>query len=403
MTTPPHTARPSATILRQPVVHPDRSIFTYAVRGTVPDTDGTPLPEASVEHLVDPMYRAVDMARVAGERPLLVRATSGLVADPGALLDLPNGLVLEIPPHVQSMVGTTTRLAALADRGVRLALGDYAGGAAQTALLPYVQMVKVDGAQDPERLRAVVARSLEHGAVVIAENITSRARVDAALSAGVELLQGPLVLEAAPEEDEERAFSVGEIQCLELIRLVSSEDPDPEACAQTVARDPELSIRVLHLVNSSALGVRHKIDSVHRAVVLVGPRQLGALATSSLVGSSPVAMETLWYLLTRATAVSALTGDDTGYTVGLLSAVAAQLRVPPARVVSRTGVSAEVAAALERHEGTYGRALAAVLAQEQNDSEAVAATGLDPHDVGRAYLDSVSTALSLAVRLGATA
>lgn len=400
MTTSPHTSRSGATILRQPVVHPDRSIFAYALRGVVPDADGTARREESVEHLVDVMYRSVDMSRVSGERPLLVRGTAGLVADPGDLLNLPHGLVLEIPPFVQAMPDITRRLAALAEADVRVALGDYTGNEAQTQLLPYVQMVKVDAAQDTGRLRVVVARSLEHGTVVVAENATTRSRVDAALEAGVELLQGPLVLEQAPEETT-TSFSVGEIQCLELIRLVSSANPDPEVCARTVASDPELSIRVLHLVNSSAMGVRHKVDSVHRAVVLVGPRHLGALATAALVGSTPASMETLWYLLTRAIACSVLTGDDTGYTVGLLSAVSTQLQVPTSQVVSRTGISQEIAAAIEHHTGPYGRALAAVLAQERNDGEAITAVGHDPYDVGHAYLGAVSQALSLASRLAA--
>lgn len=398
MTTSPHTSRSGATILRQPVVHPDRSIFAYALRGVVPDPDGTARREESVEHLVDVMYRSVDMSRVSGERPLLVRGTAGMVADPGDLLNLPHGLVLEIPPFVQAMPDITRRLAALAEADVRVALGDYTGNEAQTQLLPYVQMVKVDAAQDKGRLRVVVARSLEHGTVVVAENATTRSRVDAALEAGVELLQGPLVLQEAPEETT-TSFSVGEIQCLELIRLVSSANPDPEVCARTVASDPELSIRVLHLVNSSAMGVRHKVDSVHRAVVLVGPRHLGALATAALVGSTPASMETLWYLLTRAIACSVLTGDDTGYTVGLLSAVSTQLQVPTSQVVSRTGISQEIAAAIEHHTGPYGRALAAVLAQERNDGEAITAVGHDPYDVGHAYLGAVSQALSLASRL----
>lgn len=400
MTTPTPTARTSATILRQAVVHPDRSIFSYAVRGVVPDPHGEALAEQSVEHLVDAMFRGIDMARVAGERPVLVRATTGLLSDPGALLGLGDALVLEVPPYVQARTTAPARLASLAEQGIRVALGDYSGSDAQSALLQHVQLAKVDASQDPHRLRVVVARCLEHGAVVIAENVTTRERADAALDAGVELLQGPLVLDAVKEE-QTRSFDVGEIQCLELIRLVSGESPDPAACAQTVARDPALSMRVLHLVNSSAMGVRHKVDSVHRAVMLVGPRQLGALATASLVGSSPAAMETLWYLLTRATACSTLTGDDTGYTVGLLSAIASQLGVSPASIVSRTGVSTAIAEALEQHTGPYGRALAAVLAQERNDSAAVGATGHDPYDVGHAYLDAVSTALSLASRLAA--
>ncbi len=400
MTTPTSHARASASILRQPVVHPDRSIFAYAVRGIVPDGSGLPMPEESVEHLVDAMLRTIDLTRLAGERPLVIRPTRSVLANPEMLVDLPHGVVVEVAPHLQPMPTATERLGALAEAGVRLALGDFTGSAPQVALLPYVQMVKIDAAQDARTLAELTAQAASRGAVVVAENATTRDRVDAALEAGAEFLQGPLVLEQRPVEPV-RSFSVGEIQCLEVIRLVSGPAPDPSACAQTVASDPELSIRVLHLVNSSAMGVRHKVDSVHRAVVLVGPRQLGALATAALVGSTPAAMETLWYLLTRATAVSGITGDDTGYTVGLLSAVAAQLKVAPSQVVSRTGVSHDVAAALEHHAGRYGQALAAVLAQEKNDPEALAATGLNPYDVGRVYLDAVSSALSLASRLAA--
>ena len=38
-----------ATLLRQPIVHPDRSVFGYAVRAEVHDTDGTLSPEDLVE------------------------------------------------------------------------------------------------------------------------------------------------------------------------------------------------------------------------------------------------------------------------------------------------------------------------------------------------------------------
>ncbi len=400
MSTPSAHARTGVTIQRQPVLHPDRSVFAYAVRGVVPDADGRPMPEASVEHMVDAMFRTIDMETLAGERPLVVRLTRGLLATPGPLLDLPRGVVLEVPPHVLADAAARDGLHALVDDEQRLALADYVGRPEQDAALPLVQMVKVDAAGERRHLDLLVARAASRGAVVVAENATTPARVDAALEAGVELLQGPLVLDRRHEP--ERAMSVGEIQCLELIRLVSDPNPDPAACADTVSRDPELSIRVLHLVNSSAMGVRHKIDSVQRAVVLLGPRPLGALATAALMGSTPATMETLWYLLTRATACAALGGDDVAYTVGLLSAVAARLQLSPATIVSRSGVSAEVADALERGTGRYGPVLRAVLAQERNDSEGVAAAGFDPHDVARAYLDAVSTALSVASRIAAT-
>lgn len=402
MSSPPPVARASATIQRQPVVHPDRSVFAYAVRGVVPGPNGEGLPEGSVEHLVDAVLRNVDLSRVAGSRPLIVRATHQLLVSGPDVLDAPHGVVLEVPMAHQLATGVTSRLATLTEAAVRLSLADYVGDPEQDALLPYVQMVKVDASLSPSRLAELVRRGTSAGAVVVAENATSRTRVTAALEAGVELLQGPLVLQRQPA-DETRTFGAGEVQCFELLRQLSARDPDPTEYARTVESDPELSMRVLHLVNSSASGVRHKVDSVQLAVVMVGPRRLGALATAALVGSTPTSMETLWYLLTRAHACAALGGDDTSYTVGLLSAVASYLRVPVTQMVSRTGVSAAVADALEHRTGRYGQVLAAVLAQEENDPEALAASGFDAYDVGRTYLEAVPQALSLATRLAQAA
>ena len=394
--------RHGATIHRQPVVHPDRSVFAYAVRGVVPGEGGLPVDEHLVEHVVDAVYRTLDLSRVAGSRPLIIRATHQMLASPLTELEAPHGVVLEVPGAHQTMPGASARLAALTESDARVALGDYTADPVQDALLPYVQMVKVDSRLPRTRLEDLVRRAADAGAVVLAEHATTRERVGNALEAGAELLQGPLVL-PRDHSAQARTLGAGEVQCFELLRQLAKPDPDPAEYTRTIASDAELTMRVLHLVNSSAAGVRHKIDSVQQAVVLVGPRRLGAIATASLVGSTPTSLETLWFLLTRAHTCASLAGDDTGYTVGLLSAVAAHLRVPATQVVARTGVSPAVAEALANHAGPYGSVLAAVVAQEASDTAALASTGHDPYEVGRHYLDAVPHALSLATRLAAAA
>lgn len=396
------TARAGASIHRQPIVHPDRSVFAYAVRGRVLGTDGVPVPEGSAEHLVDAAYSFIDPELVAGQRPLVVRATHRLLADPTPFLDAPHGLALELTPALASLPSLHAHLEALAARDVRVALADYTGTAEQDALLPHVQLVKVDAAAEPVLLGDLVARAVQSGTVVIAERATTRERVQAALDAGAELLQGPLVLGSGPTTTD-RAWGVSEVQCLELLRLLSEDVVDQREVIRVVSTDPVLTVRVLHLVNSSAMGVRNKVDSVRQAVVLLGPRHLGALATASLVGATPASMEALWYLLTRASACAGLAGDDVGYTVGLLSAVSSYLRVPAASVVTDTGVSSDVADALLHRTGRYGPVLAAVLAHESSDADGVRASGLDEYEVAHAYLDAVPRALALASNLAAAA
>ncbi|GEL48108.1 HDOD domain-containing protein [Cellulomonas hominis] len=385
------------TILRQPVVHPDRAVYGYAVRVLVGGPSGAPLPDEAIEAATETAYRRLDLTGLAADRPVMLRATAGLLAGTAAVWYDTSRLMLEITPSLARREDVDTLAAAATARGVRLALADYDGSLSQDRLLDRVSVVKIDLQRGPDHCAELVSRAHAAGATVVAEHADDAARVELALSLDADLLQGPMFhRDTAPVR---RAFSAGEVQCLELVRVLGQEPVDQQAVVSTVAADPELSMRVLHLVNSSAFGLRREIDSVLQAVVLVGPRQLHALAIASLIDARPTSVASLWSILTRATACHTLAGDDAGYTVGLLSAVAAQQSIDLTELVTRTGVSDALSAALLRHEGRLGHVLAAVLAHEENDTAAVQATGLEPWDVAHAYLAAVPAALGTATAL----
>ncbi|WP_147525106.1 EAL and HDOD domain-containing protein [Cellulomonas timonensis] len=385
------------TVLRQPVVHPDRAVYGYAVRVVVLDGAGAPFPEHQVEHLIEAEYAKLDFAMLAGDRAILLRATNRLLTGDLATPTSPHGVVLELSPLLAQRADARLLVDAARERGARIALADYSGSSSQDELLPQVDLVKVDVARGPDRVSELVSRAHAAGATVIGERADNRERIRLGQQAGVDLLQGPM-FQRHPETTG-RDFSAGELQCLELMQLLSAESIDQAAVVRVVSSDPELAIRVLHLVNSSVYALRREIDSVHQAVVLVGPQQLAALAMASLIDARPTTVGALWATLTRALTCRSLTGEDAAYTVGLLSAVASQLGISTADLVSRTGVSSDVARALNEQTGPYGPTLAAVLAHEENDVEGVRATGLEPFDVAHAYLAAVPEALATATSL----
>lgn len=385
------------TIHRQPVVLPDRSVYGYALRISALTRQGATAPEHQVEHLVDLEFGYLDLPALAGDQPVFLRATTHLLTGDVPLPHAPAGLVLEVPPGITAREDAVALLAHARAMGVRLALADYSGTTAQDGLLPSVEFVKVDAGHGADRLAELVHRAHEAGVTVVAERADSRERVTLALELGVDLLQGPMFQrEPAPEP---RDFTTGQLQCLELIRLLAAEPVDQHAVVRTVAADPELAMRVLHLVNSSAFGLRREIDSVHQAVVLVGPQRLLGLATAAMVDASPTTTGALWSILTRAITCRSLASDDVAYTVGLLSAVASQLEISVTDLIARTGVSRDVGAALRNQTGPYGPVLSAVLAHEENDLDGVRAAGLEPFDVAHVYLAAVAEALGTATSL----
>jgi EAL and modified HD-GYP domain-containing signal transduction protein len=394
-----HTDRRTSgdTLLRQPVVHADRSVFGYSVRAEVHDVDGTVAPEDLVEDLVDQTYATLDPTTIAGDRPLMMRATTGLLMGRVAAPAASAGIAFEIPAALASLPETAPRLIELRLQGYGLALGDYSGTAAQDALLPFVDLVKVSTARTHDRLEDLITRAHDSDVLVIAERVTTTEAIAFALDLGVDLLQGPMFERRAGGSG--RDFAAGELQCIALVNLLSQDSIDHEKVVRCVEADPELSVRVLHMVNSSAFGVRNHIDSVRQAIVFLGPRQLTTLAMASLVDAQPTSIGELWSVLARALACGVLGDSGAAYTVGLLSAVAAQQDLSVDLLVERSGVSDQIAHALRDQTGVYGPVLAAVMAHEENDIEGVTATGLVPSEVASVYLAAVSEAHATATAL----
>ncbi|MBZ4685842.1 MAG: metal dependent phosphohydrolase [Desulfomicrobiaceae bacterium] len=69
----------------------------------------------------------------------------------------------------------------------------------------------------------------------------------------------------------------------QLLGALAEDSVDAEKITRIVAQSPSLAGRLLKLVNSPAFGMPRRVDRIDRAVILVGARELGLLATSILL------------------------------------------------------------------------------------------------------------------------
>lgn len=387
-----------AVVQRQALVHPDGSLFGYAVHARVDDS-GPLMTLAAEERLVSEAYAKVNLAHVVGDNAVVLRATGPMLRGEVAIPDAPRSLVVEVPASWVHEEYAEEALVVMRELGFGVALASFTGTMAERALLPLVDLAKVDLRRETENLQARVAQLKEAGVWVIGLHADTPELAGVARDLELELVQAPLVRRQEPGTG--RSVTAGEAQHLQLVRVLSQELPDHAAVVRAVSVDPELSMRVLRTVNASAMGLRHHVDSLSHAVSLLGPHRLSALVSSVVLGSEPASVDVLWTVITRGLAVWRLSGNEVGYTVGLLSGVSAALKASIESVVERSGVSAEVAAALHGGLGPYGPALQAALAHESDDDEAIVAAGFDPSHVARVYLDAMPEALSSASHLAA--
>lgn len=357
----------------------------YALRMAAPyDVDADDVLAA-----LDAEYRSTDLTALAESRLFCVQATPALLAGASDLLGEIAHPVVEVPSWLLGAPGVDRLMAEQRDRGVRFALGGFRGTPEQVQALEVADMVMVD-AEDPRLDEVVTACG---SAEVVACGPASRAAADRAVAAGAALVETTWVY---PDDDRDPGhLDAVEAQCLALLAALDQQPADPEQVAEVISASPELSVAVLRQVNSSAVALRHRVDSVHHATVLAGPRRLRTVAVAALSGARRDGIDALWAVLARARAVADLTGRETGYTAGLLSGLADVRRFPLDWLTARAGVSSQVRTALLGRRGPLGTAVAAVAAHEAGDPAQAAALGLDPWVVSRAWLDAVAQTRAL--------
>lgn len=393
---PPQAQVP--TVHRSPVATLDGRVVGYSVTVSLAPSVPTQGPTGPL-HDVHDHYLALDLPNLVANRFVFLPATpqmlDGFVPTPV----VPGRLVLDLPLRFEYTPDAVQRALALRALGVQLALLGYRGEPEQEALLPHVGFVVVD----PNEPELPLARLVHHvhatGARVLAERPQDEAVEAECRTAGVDGVRGGYEERSGTDPEapgQTRVLRAGELQCVGLLHALAQEDVDLGAVAQVVDTDPVLTLRVLHLVNSGAFALTHQVDTVQQAVVLLGRRQLMTLVSALVVDARPDAMDSLWFILARALTCETLADDSTGYTVGMLSALAAHLGVPPAALVESVGVSQAVADAVREETGPFGPLLAAVRSHERGDTAGVLAAGLLPAEVSSVYMRSVATALETA-------
>ena len=136
---------------------------------------------------------------------------------------------------------------------------------------------------------------------------------------------------------QELVEDIGELVSLPEIvhkinEMVNSEESNATDIARVISQDPAISTRILRVANSSLYGGARQIDSINRAVTILGTKQIRDLTLSTSVSrvfagisNDVISVEDFWHhslycaLLAKALAEkSKRVNADTIFTAGLL-------------------------------------------------------------------------------------
>jgi len=337
----------------------------------------------------------IGLDRLVGQSRAFINFTPDFILSRNCALLPRNRVVLEILESSIPDPKLLRGMATLRMKGYRFALDDFNFQEHLRPFLPHCAFIKVDlRAVDRDRLIAELPSLRSQTASLLAEKVETAEEFEFCKELGFAYFQGfyfcePKIVSAA-------TMPTNRMTLCKLLSRLQQPDVTSSEVEAILGEDPSLSYRLQRYINSAAIGMPRKIESIKHAVRMVGLdhiRTLTSLVMLSSLDNKP--RELIKTSVIRARMCQILGEGPTRqygsfFTTGLFSTLEAFLECPMEKALEQIPLSDEIKNALLHRKGAKGRMLAAVIAYEKGDWTALKQMHIAPEKIAKAYLDAVA-------------
>jgi EAL and modified HD-GYP domain-containing signal transduction protein len=282
--------------------------------------------------------------------------------------------------------------------GYTVALDDFVWSPEREPLLSHVDIVKVEVLnRDPADVAEDVRRLSAYDVTLLAEKLETREDYERCAALGFELFQGYFFCK--PETLSAKAVGPNRLAMLQLVAALQDPTIEFGTLETLIARDVALSYRLLRYINSAFFGLRREVDSIGRALALLGLENVKRWSTLTVfAGIDDKPREVIVTGLARARfcelAGPRLYDDlqpDRLFTLGLFSVIDALMDQPMEDLLATIPFPAAMTDALIKGTGRKGDLLEAALNCERGDFPSA--------DLAEVQLEAMSWASEAAAQL----
>lgn len=292
-------------------------------------------------------------------------------------------IVLELLESLTVTGQLVERCRDLKQMGFTLALDDHEYSPVYHELYSIVDIVKVDLVQTPlERVPEMVKLLRPYPVKLLAEKVETRTEYMACRNMHFDYFQGYYF--AKPSILEKKGFSESGVTLLRLMRLLS-EDAETTVIEKYIKSDSSLTFKLLVMANSVAFGMRERVDSIHKAISIVGRNQIKRWVQLALFASEDIraaanplidmAAVRAGLMEQLAARLPLLTRDpdapEKAFLTGILSLLERIYNISVEELTSKLNLADEIRTALIAREGIYGTLLILAEKSEELDFDCV--------------------------------
>lgn len=395
---------------RQPIFDASNQVFGYELLyrksplGTTADFSDKDVATLSV--ISAALLSSPDTSQL-GKKIFIHFSSESIVAEVPMALD-PQSTMVEVESASEVSAEYGEALAKVKERGYSLALNNYSRQCAK-ALTELADVVFVDVVDKSEaELAAVLTELKDCGCLLAAKRVEDTSQFQLAKRLGFSLFQGfffekPIIVPG-------RKLPSNKITRLNLYRTLEKEEMDLEELVRNIESDVSISFRLLTFINSIAFGLRYKVDSIRRAIMMLGWRHikswlwlvvLSDVMPEEKTSELPFLSSIRAKFLERASANHCVRdpSPDTLFLMGLFSLLEPMLDTPMRELVGALPLDDAVKEALSGGRNVYSEWLDVAKCFESGDwgrlDQLTQALGLDSIKLASSYCEALVWAKSL--------
>ncbi len=368
---------------RLPILDKKQNLVAYELlfrSGQNNEVSITDNPAASANVIID-TYGQLGIENVIGKRRGFIKVDAKLLLNDAICMLPKKHVVLEILRSVEVTDEIIQRCVFLKQKGYQLALSNITHQDTRfDRIMPLINVVKINiTALSHLDLISLIKKLRRWPVLLLAEKVENPEIAKKCIALNFQMLQGFYF--AKPEIISGKRIDPSKLSLLKLLLLIVKDSAVSEIESE-LKYQPGLSYNLLRMVNSAANGLPSTINSIKRAIMIIGQKQLQRWVQILLYaakqrdgGSSDALMQTATIRgkLLESIAIADRPHDknhqDRAFMVGVLSLLDTLLGIEMSELVGTLSIQKDMSEALLSRHGPLGYQLALIEAYEKGESE----------------------------------
>jgi EAL and modified HD-GYP domain-containing signal transduction protein len=341
-------------------------------------------------------FLEVGLSRVVGDHQAFINLTRSFLLKHDGLPPPSDQLVLEVLEDIDVDEALVAAVTTLHEQGYIIALDDFIFHEELRPLIEQADIIKIDvQALSRDEVSEHVRMLRQYPLQLLAEKIETVDEFEWCKSIGFDLFQGFFL--CRPRVLRGRRMPANRANTLRVLARLQDADVDVNELEAIISEDVTMGYRLLRYINSSAFGLRKKIESIRHAIVYLGlkeVKQWANMAALSTIDDKPE--ELVKSCLVRAKMCELLAEHlgrikkGTAFIVGMFSLLDAMMDTPLDELLESLPLADEIVAALLHHEGPYAEILDNTIAYDQGEWTAIHCADLSNAQLTDLYCEAVT-------------